>query len=163
MRITVISDTHLVRPTVEFAAIFETLLLQGDMLLHCGDVTGEETLSLLMTHRSFHGVAGNMDGYSIRSALPEARIVTAAGVRIGLVHGWGGGQDLVLNVETFFAGRADIVCFGHSHRRTLLQRNRTLLVNPGSLLAPRDDSPGFAVIELNGRDRPSVRFHDLPL
>jgi uncharacterized protein len=163
MRIAVVSDTHLAAPTPRFAELFEAHLLPSDILLHCGDITGEQTLALLMTHQRFFGVAGNMDGFGIRSVLPETRIIEVYGLRIGMVHGWGRGDDLPLRVGALFAGKADLVCFGHSHRRTLLQpKTGPVLVNPGSLLCARDDAPGFALIELECGNRPKVRFHDLP-
>jgi uncharacterized protein len=163
MRIAVVSDTHLATPTPKFAELFEAHLLPADILLHCGDITGEQTLALLMTHQRFFGVAGNMDGFGIRSILPETRIVEVSGVRIGMVHGWGRGGDLHLRVGALFAGKADLVCFGHSHRRTLLKPEKgPVLVNPGSLLCARDDAPGFASIELEGGNRLKISFHDSP-
>jgi uncharacterized protein len=164
VRIAVISDTHLSTPTPVFTEIFETHLLSADILVHCGDITGEEVLGLLMTHHRFFGVAGNMDGFGIRSVLPDSRIVDLLGVRIGIVHGWGRSGDLPQRTGALFAGRADLVCFGHSHRRLLMQpENGPLLVNPGSLLAPRDEAPGFCLIELDGESRPIVSFHDLAI
>ena len=162
MHIAVISDTHLASPTPEFTAFFEARLFPADMLLHCGDVTGEETLALLMTHPRFFGVAGNMDGFSLRSSLPETRIVSAAGLRIGMVHGWGRGIDLPHRVGALFAGKADLVLFGHTHERTLLHLESGMqLLNPGSLLFPRDDRPGYALVKIHDRGRPSVTFEDI--
>jgi uncharacterized protein len=162
MLIAVISDTHLRSPSRQLVELFESALLDADVLLHCGDITGEETLALLMTHPRFHGVAGNMDDWPVQSALPHKTVISAGGLRIGLVHGWGLGADLPLRVATLFSGSADLVCFGHSHRRTLIrQETGPVLINPGSLTSPRDGLPGYAVIQWNGSEMPSVGFRDI--
>jgi uncharacterized protein len=161
MRIAVISDTHLHSPSRQVVELFEAAMLKADVLLHCGDITGEQTLALFMTHPRFHGVAGNMDDWAVQSTLPQRTVITVNGLRIGIVHGWGLGTDLHLRVEAAFHGGTDIICFGHSHRRTLIrQESGPLLVNPGSLTSARDGLSGYAVIEYNGKGSPSVGFRD---
>jgi putative phosphoesterase len=65
--------------------------------------------------------------------LPLRRVVEFAGVRIGLIHGWGPPAGLVLRLRREFADLSvDCLVFGHSHVPLCQQEDGLLLFNPGS-------------------------------
>ncbi|MFP4316872.1 MAG: metallophosphoesterase family protein [Desulfovibrionales bacterium] len=162
VRIAIISDTHLSSPSETLLHVFDRYLLEAEMLLHLGDVTGEETLALFMTHPRFFGVSGNMDPQNVRSILPFSRTVRIEGVTIGMAHGWGMGPDPASRLADIFHDQADLVCFGHTHRRChRVSAQGLMLINPGSLSLPRDDRPGFAWLHLHRGGPPQVEWQDL--
>ena len=51
-------------------------------------------------------------------------------------------------VETaVFSGRYDAVCFGHTHRRSVEERNGCIVVNPGELSAHKYGMPTYAILD----------------
>lgn len=153
MRIAVISDTHLQVPSAALLNVFEHHLSGADALLHCGDIVGEAVLGLLLSHDSFHGVRGNMDCGPVAAHLPLTRVVNLSGLRIGMVHnpgrilsGFGTGR------ADLFPAALDLVCCGHTHERMWMDTAAGILVlNPGSLVDPRDGLPGLAMVNWDGK------------
>ncbi|MCR5079545.1 MAG: YfcE family phosphodiesterase [Bacilli bacterium] len=43
----------------------------------------------------------------------------------------------------------DIVMFGHTHRKMLEKEDGVIYFNPGSISLPRDDGPGYGIMEDN--------------
>ncbi len=139
MKIGVISDTHF--SDIETGMAFIDTLMEGplrgvDMLLHAGDLVREEILDVV-TVCPVYAVRGNMD--SGRCSLPLRRIITAAGKRIGLIHGWGppGGLEQRL-LQEFAHERIDVLVYGHTHRPLCRDHQGILLFNPGSAADRRD-------------------------
>ena len=65
--------------------------------------------------------------------LPAQRIVQAGNFRIGLMHGWGGQNDLEQRIFREFAGEEiDGLVYGHSHCPQVRRDNGLLIMNPGS-------------------------------
>jgi putative phosphoesterase len=65
--------------------------------------------------------------------LPHKRILEVAGVRIGLIHGWGPPAGLVERLRREFAATpVDCLVFGHSHTPLCRHEHGVLLFNPGS-------------------------------
>jgi len=133
MKIGVLSDTHFTDIGHGLAFVHELLEgpLQGiDMLLHAGDLVREEILAAV-TNCPVYAVRGNMDPGG--SSLPERRIVSAAGKRIGLMHGWGPPSGLEHRLLRAFEGESlDALVFGHSHAPLCRRHEGVLLFNPGS-------------------------------
>lgn len=153
-RIGVVSDTHVPEFHPELhEALFERL--RGvDLVLHAGDITEQSTLDALSEIAPVVAVRGNHDDFDI----PLQRVVEAAGVRIGLIHGhrgrvrefpgvavnetlagrpfwWNGAKEHV--VSSFATENVDAVVFGHIHRPLVEWRPREadrdlLLFNPGA-------------------------------
>ncbi|HDZ89683.1 MAG: YfcE family phosphodiesterase [Deltaproteobacteria bacterium] len=130
MKIGVLSDTHLHRVTEEFAAICKSHLSEVDMILHAGDVVSAEVVTFL-DHGVFHGVQGNMDPPEVRMLLPDKKIIRAGNYTIGLIHGWGRGDDLEDRILPMFPG-VDLIVYGHSHIPSNHTREGVLLFNPGT-------------------------------
>jgi len=100
------------------------------MLLHAGDLVREEILAAV-TDCPVYAVRGNMDPSG--TSLPDRRIVSAAGKRIGLIHGWGPPAGMELRLLRAFEGeRLDALVFGHSHAPCCRRHEGVLFFNPGS-------------------------------
>ena len=88
MKIGVLSDTHLRSPDKTLDHILDKLFADADMILHAGDIVTARVLERL-EERGVLAVCGNMDDYEVAGAIPQTRIINAAGLRVGLIHGWG--------------------------------------------------------------------------
>jgi len=133
----VISDTHMPR----MAKALPKALVAGlrkhriDLLVHCGDIVGETAIPLFESIAPFEAVAGNNDPPQIVERYGRRKILTAGGVRIGLVHGDGARSGWSTPQHAFeqFAGSGvQAVLFGHSHIPYCRTRGGILLLNPGS-------------------------------
>lgn len=141
VKIGVISDTHVPRRALHLPGAIFTALKDVDLILHAGDLVTLPVLQELSAVAPVEAVWGNMDEFEVRSRLPRLRVVEAAGVKIGLIHGDGGGFDTPQRALRAFAG-VHCVVFGHTHRPYNEYRGKTLLFNPGSLTDPRSGGQG---------------------
>lgn len=161
MIITVLSDTHLEYPDGVIASVYDRYCLDADMVLHCGDMVGEETWAFFNAHPRFFAVQGNCDLPPLRGALPALRELDVEGVRIGMAHGWGPRSQVGNAVAAQFSG-VDIVCYGHTHIRDWrILPDGTRLLNPGSLLWPRSGEGGLARLHLKAGRAPEVEWISL--
>jgi hypothetical protein len=105
------------------------------MILHAGDFTGPDVYDFLssLAGGNVFAVCGNMDPPELAKVLPAKRIIDAAEVKIGLIHGWGAPHDLEERIERSFAGDdLDCLVYGHSHNPANHRRHGMLFFNPGS-------------------------------
>jgi hypothetical protein len=132
-RFGVLADTHLGDlATVNALArqLLDGPFAEADAILHAGD------LVIAAMENCFDGipvyaVQGNMD--DSKCGFPLKRILTVAGRRIGLIHGWGPPSAVPANVMSEFdSDNLDLLVFGHSHTPYLGYAGQTLLFNPGS-------------------------------
>ncbi|MEW5736608.1 MAG: YfcE family phosphodiesterase [Thermodesulfobacteriota bacterium] len=132
VKIGVVSDTHLSRPSRLLASLVEPRgpFADAEMVLHAGDIVSLDVLSAFAPKTVF-AVAGNMDGYLPARELPARRIVEVMGFKIGLIHGNGPGKNVEDRVFAEFP-EADAICYGHTHVCANHYRNGILLFNPGS-------------------------------
>ncbi len=132
MKIGVISDTHLVSPDPRLEYILEELFRTDDMILHAGDIVSRNVLERLK-EKDVLAVCGNMDDSEVAEALPQRRIIPVAGIRIGLIHGWGGRQGLRERLlARLKPDHPDIIVYGHSHVAFWGEVNGTMMFNPGA-------------------------------
>ena len=132
-KIGVLSDTHLNNVDDDLKSLFVSgPFKEVDTVIHAGDFTSVEVVNFLDSYM-FYGVQGNMDDYQVREKLPDRRIETLDGVRIGIAHGWGAPFGLDQRVYEYF-GDPSLQCivFGHSHKPTNHYIGETLMFNPGS-------------------------------
>lgn len=133
MKVGIISDTHI--HSLAVGMKLAEKLLHGpfssvDVILHAGDHTFADLASCFYP-LPWYSVSGNMD--SPQSAFPLQRVVQLAGIRIGMIHGWGAPNGIEKRVlESFSAENIDVLVFGHSHRPVCRQIGPLLLLNPGS-------------------------------
>jgi putative phosphoesterase len=119
-----ISDTHgLVRPSIQGA--FSGV----ELILHAGDVGGNDVLDALARIAPTEAVYGNVDDPH-EPALKRERVMTVRGVTIHVSHGHELGRPRPeLMLERY---KGDVLVFGHTHRATIHRDGERLCVNPGA-------------------------------
>ncbi len=148
MKIAVISDTHLARPTEGFRRHMKALFSDADIMLHAGDMTSSSVFDYL-SNWDLRAVRGNMDDPDLAARLPESRVEEVEGRRIGIIHGWGSPQGLEEKVLRVFQG-VDIIVFGHSHVPLNTKRGGVILFNPGSYRGGYSVPGTVGIIEVSG-------------
>jgi uncharacterized protein len=147
MRIAVISDTHMPRGRRTLPGGCVERLQAADLIIHAGDVTGAAFLDEL---RAFgppvEAVHGNMDEPGLQARLPEARVLEAGGLRIGIVHIPGPRAGREARLVARFPG-CDAIVYGHTHVPDLTRHEGVWLLNPGSP-TERRSSPARSMLEL---------------
>lgn len=129
MRIVVLSDTH-VGSFAELPDKILATLAEVDMIIHAGDFTTKDVLEGLQQLGEVSAVRGNMDSDELKQLLPERKVITAGGKRIGIAHGWGSPHGIEDRVNRLFSD-VDIIAFGHSHQPMNKVVNGILFFNPG--------------------------------
>ena len=144
----VISDTHI---PLEIEAIPDEVLAelaQTDAIVHAGDFVSASVLQILQElGPPVYGVVGNLDGYDLRSVLPETRVERIGETAVGIVHGWGPATRLGQRVRNRFK-EVDLVIYGHSHTPLVEEWNGAVVANPGSVACNRDGTQTYALIHL---------------
>ena len=125
-----ISDTHgLVRPGVHQA------LAGVELILHAGDVGGDEILDELALIAPVLAVYGNTD-LSGDPRLSESLERTIGGVRIHVSHGHEVGAPTPAKLLERYP--AEVIVYGHTHRQLVTRAaDGRLVVNPGAAGARR--------------------------
>jgi uncharacterized protein len=141
LRIGLISDTHgLLRPDVHRA------LAGVSMILHAGDVCGDEILDELNLIAPTQAVYGNCDE-PWNSHLVERLDLEVAGVRIHVSHGHELGRPKPSAVAAAYD--ADVCVYGHTHKQVIERVDGRLIVNPGAAGPRRFDLvPCVAVLTI---------------
>jgi hypothetical protein len=112
--VVILADTH-IRPGGHRRlpdAVY-TALERADLVLHAGDVVCRELLDELSGFAPTLAVLGNND-VDLLGAVPEERLLTVEGLRIGMIHDSGARQGREGRMRRRFP-TADLVVFGHSH------------------------------------------------
>ena len=137
-----ISDTHgLVRPDVHDA------LAGVELILHAGDVGGDEILIELGTIAPVLAVFGNTD---LRTPdLPAERVRAVGGLAIHVSHGHELGAPTPERLLRAYPH--DVLVYGHTHRQLVARADGRLVVNPGAA-GPRrfDVLPSVARLTIDG-------------
>ncbi len=152
MLIAIISDTHDNEATLQLALNF---LRQNPVvaLIHCGDITTPETLTLLATEfrQPIHVVYGNCDldrdGFTaVAKQFPHVTIhgdsgdATFGKSRIAFTHYPETAKQLTtINYQLIF--------YGHTHQPWEEKINACTVLNPGTL-AGLWSKPTFALVDL---------------
>ncbi|HXE59347.1 MAG TPA: YfcE family phosphodiesterase [Gemmatimonadaceae bacterium] len=119
-----IADTHgLVRPGVH------TALAGVSLILHAGDVGGDDVLDELALIAPVEAVFGNMDSDDDPRLAREV-IRDVNGVRIHVSHGHELGQPRPDALAARYEGR--VLVYGHTHRALITRLDARLVVNPGA-------------------------------
>ena len=123
LRIGLIADTHgLLRADVHRA------LAGVELILHAGDVCGDEILMELALIAPVRAVRGNCDEPS--AVLAERLDLELAGVRIHVSHGHELGRPGAAKVAAAYD--ADVCVYGHTHRQLIERVGEKLIINPGA-------------------------------
>lgn len=124
-----ISDTHgLVRPRVHEA------LAGVELILHAGDVGGDDVLDELLLIAPVLAVYGNTDPPG-QPRLAESIERTIGGISIHVSHGHEVGSPTPARLLARYA--AQVIVYGHTHRQHVAHVDGRLVVNPGAAGAKR--------------------------
>lgn len=124
-----ISDTHgLVRPRVHEA------LAGVELILHAGDVGGDEILDELALIAPVLAVYGNTDAPG-QLRLTESIDRSIGGVTVHVSHGHEVGSPTPARLLARYP--AQVIVYGHTHRQHVAQVDGRLVVNPGAAGAKR--------------------------
>ena len=124
-----ISDTHgMVRASVHGA------LAGVELILHAGDVGGDEILDELELIAPVVAVYGNTDGPG-NPRLAESIERTIGGVRVHVSHGHELGSPTPEKLLERYS--ADLIVYGHTHKQLVVRAGGRLVVNPGAAGARR--------------------------
>jgi putative phosphoesterase len=119
-----ISDTHgLLRPSVHGA------LAGVDLILHSGDVGGEEILTELRIIAPVHAVYGNTDDMHDPSLSQEV-VLEIGGMSVHVSHGHEVGSPTPEKLVERYG--QDVVVYGHTHRQLITRIGNQLVINPGA-------------------------------
>lgn len=144
-----ISDTHgLLRPEV-FDAFKDV-----EMILHAGDVGGDDILDELQTIAPVYAVRGNTDEID-NPRLPAQRKLRIGDASVLVTHGHEVGAKPITLMAAY---DADIIVYGHTHRELVTYEDGRLCVNPGAAGARRFDLKPCVGILLVGSGEPSVEL-----
>jgi putative phosphoesterase len=126
------SDTHLRVPNELLEHILVDLFADAHMILHAGDIVSRRVLDRL-DESNVIAVCGNMDDYEILGLIPQVRILSVEGKRLGMIHGWGSKDGLAERVLSRFGNdRPDIIVYGHSHVPFCGEVEGIYMFNPGA-------------------------------
>jgi putative phosphoesterase len=124
-----ISDTHgMVRGSVHGA------LAGVELILHAGDVGGDEILDELELIAPVLAVYGNTDTPG-NPRLAESIERTIGGVQVHVSHGHELGSPTPAKLLERYA--ADVIVYGHTHKQLVVRAGGRLVVNPGAAGARR--------------------------
>ena len=119
-----ISDTH-----GQLRAGVHEAFRDVDLILHAGDVGGDDILDELSLIAPVEAVYGNTDAPG-NPRLSAQIVRDVGGVLIQVQHGHESGRltaDALL--ERF---GADVIVYGHTHRQSVTRREGRLVINPGA-------------------------------
>jgi hypothetical protein len=154
MKLAVFSDGHgqgqRINQVVQELADLDYIIYAGDIVGDLEEVKVSEDVKII-------AVRGNCD-YSIE--YPEDQLAHIGNKKIFLTHG----HNYMINYgldKLYYKAKeveADIVVFGHSHRRYVVEEDGILFFNPGSISSPRDGkAPSYGIIQI--RDNGIIYKH----
>ena len=159
MRVLIISDTHRRSDCIKQV---HDIVGDVDMLIHLGDVEGDEDFVRELFDCEIHMVRGNCDN---ASDLPIAEEISIGDKKAFITHGHMFGVSLgKRELEKLVDENGyDIVMYGHTHRRDVSTYGDSYIVNPGSLGDPRDNSLGtYMILDFDQHGTPFFAQNELP-
>lgn len=153
MLIGLVSDTHgLVRPELH------TALAGVELILHAGDVGGDEVLDELQLIAPVLAVYGNTDMPG-DPRLAASIDQTFDDVSLHVSHGHEVGSPTPEKLLARYP--AQVIVYGHTHRQLVSHAEGRLVVNPGAAGARRFKlQPSVGLLKLEG-DRVSVEIVEI--
>jgi uncharacterized protein len=131
LRVAVVADTHLPRGRRRLPRECVARLRRADLILHAGDFVTLDVLRELQQIAPVAGVHGNNDDAALVEQLPARRVVTAGGLRIGMLHAPGRARGRAERLAAAFPG-CEAVVYAHTHVPQIVRHGRLWLLNPGS-------------------------------
>lgn len=155
MRILIVSDTHgSVRNFDEVITREKNI----DMMLHLGDVEGDDNYMEEVLNCPVHIIGGNNDFFS---QLPTEIEIRIGKYKVFMTHGHGYhvSMDTRRLKQAARARGADIVMYGHTHRPDIDLEDGVMVINPGSLSYPRQSGRKATYIIMEIGDSGNAEFH----
>ena len=144
MKVIVVSDTH--RKNENYFKVLE--LHQPDLIIHCGDIEGSEYALEQAASCPVKMVTGNNDFFS---SLPNELELTVEKYRVWVTHGntYGVSMGIDYLAQEAQSRGFQVVCYGHTHKPSVIIERGIYLVNPGSLSYPRQEGrrPSYCIME----------------
>jgi hypothetical protein len=153
MKVVVLADTHIHvaggKRRLPDAVYAE--LDTADAILHAGDVLVAGVIDELGGFAPTYAVLGNNDDGQLATTLPESRVETLGGVRVGMIHDSGPTAGRAARMRARFPD-CGLVVYGHSHVPfDGPGLDGQWLFNPGSPIERRaQPHHTFGVVELDG-------------
>lgn len=147
MKILIISDSH--GRLTNVSDVLEKVK-PIDLLIHLGDVEGDEEVIPLLAECPVEMVAGNNDYFS---TCEREKIIMIGQYKVLLTHGhkYGVyfGTEKLKDVAR--KNNIDIVMYGHTHCPTIERKEDVVILNPGSISYPRQEGrkPSYIIMELD--------------
>jgi len=151
MKILLVSDTH--GHTKELAELLEQYKDDADikMVVHMGDLA-EDLLGFKAQYPglTLEAVSGNTDYYA--NAPSELLLTVTDTFRIFVTHGHTKNVKMGLDRLAYYAKEkgAAACFFGHTHMPIVTAQQGIFVMNPGSLVEPRDGSKaGYGIVTIS--------------
>lgn len=147
MKIGVMSDSH-----GNLKAVKQAVEEMGpvDVIIHLGDYVEDALYLRTISNAPVHILKGNLDSFADQGSMSLE--TTLGGFRVFACHGHKHGVKNDLH-HLYYAGlekSAQVILYGHTHHAYIEDDGQVLLMNPGSVGAPRLDDPasyGLITIE----------------
>ena len=159
MKAIIMSDSHgLYHQMEKVVSMYRT----ADLLIHTGDICGDEDYLRSIFDNRLYIVRGNND---YMSDLPDEEIIRFGNYKILATHGHTMNvyfsYDKILNRALKLG--CDMAFFGHTHVPIIERIQGIWLVNSGSLAYPRgkNRTPSFATLEIDRENEVHFNIHYL--
>ncbi|MFB6158595.1 MAG: metallophosphoesterase [Candidatus Nanohalobium sp.] len=162
MKLGIISDTHdnfdVISEAVDF---FETE--NCDKVIHCGDMICPAAAELFDADFDFHAVKGNNDGeWKLKETVERfgnwmgnTGELEIDGEKIAVYHG----TDEEIADSLTRSEKYSYVFRGHTHRKNVKEKGKTVEINPGGVKLPFQDEK-IHVVTLNTENQ-EFKFHEI--
>jgi len=159
MKAIIMSDSHGMYHQIQKVV---RMYSKADLLIHTGDICGDEDYLRSIFDNRLYIVRGNND---YMSDLPSEEIIKFGNHKILATHGH--------TMNVYFSNAqildralklgCDMAFFGHTHVPLIEQIQGIWLVNSGSLAYPRgrNKKPSFATLEIDREDKVHFNIHYL--
>ena len=154
MRVLVVSDTH---GKLEHLKTAMMRLGPVDLLLHLGDIEGQEHEIEKLADCPTEMIAGNNDYFSM---LDKEKEFMLRGKRIWMTHGhrYLVGQTSAHIREEAASRGIDVALYGHTHKPRLIYDPHATVACPGSLSYPRQNGRVTTCLLINIDDAGEFHF-----
>jgi putative phosphoesterase len=159
LKLAVLADCHIHPGKVDWPKGALKALDGVDMIVTLGDMGESSGLDALAAIAPVSGVRGGDDVDDPRTA-PRARKLELQGVAIGCVfdpvraglvtreEGLALTEGFADAATSLFGGRIDVLLCASTHQSAEARLDGVLVVDPGSLTLPADETPTFALLTL---------------
>ena len=165
MKIGLITDTHLpgrIRTLEELGPLPGEFLKSVDLILHGGDLTSPIVLDWCEQYAPVLCSTGNNDPIP-DPRMKEVQTLEVDGWKLGMIHSLEGQFRPVEHLQKMFPHPVDIMISGHTHQERLEYRDRTLMINSGSITFPHHKEIRLGTVGILALETNYVKAEIFPL